>query len=104
MEGSNIVFVIERGEHTRQSRRWGLAQAEGLRDGYRHSFIVIKMRALSPAHSSLLWSNCVLQRAAASLCDDGLMMAPKENASIEVVQSNVRSQHTAPQEVGLGSG
>ena len=69
--------MIERGEHTRQSRRWGLAQAEGLRDGYRHSFIVIKMRALSPAHSSLLWSNCVLQRAAASLCDDGLMMAPK---------------------------
>ena len=43
-----------------------------------HSFIaVIEMRALSQAHSSLLWSNCVLQRAAASLCDDGLMMAPK---------------------------
>ena len=43
-----------------------------------HSFIaVIEMRALSQAHSSLLWSNCVLQRAAASLRDDGLMMAPK---------------------------
>ena len=42
-----------------------------------HPFIVvIEMRPLSPAHSSLLWSNCVLQRAAA-LCDDGLMMAPK---------------------------
>ena len=53
-------------------------QAEGLGDGYRHSFIVvIEMRALSPAHTSLLWSNCVLQRAAASLCDDGLTMAPK---------------------------
>ena len=65
-------------------------QAEGLGDGYRHSFIVvIEMRALSPAHTSLLWSNCVLQRAAASLCDDGLMMARKENASIEVAQSNV---------------
>ena len=46
----------------------------------------------------------MLQRTAASLCDDGLMMVPKENASIEVVQSNVRSPHTAPQEVGLGSG
>ena len=70
--------MIERGQHTRHSKRWGLAQAEGLRDGYRHSFIVvIEMRALSPARSSLLWSNCVLQRAAASLCDDGLMMAPK---------------------------
>ena len=79
-----------------------MAQAEGLRDGYRHSFIVIKMRALSPAHSSLLWSNCVLQRAAASLCDDGLVMVPNENASVEV-QFNGRSQHTAPQEVGLGS-
>ena len=33
-----------------------------------------------------------------------LMMVRKENASIEVVQSNVRSQHTAPQEVGLASG
>ena len=57
--------------------------------------VVIEMRALSPVHS-LLWSNCVLQRAAASLCDDGLMMVPKENASNEVVQSqtNVRSQHT----------
>ena len=42
-----------------------------------HSFIVTEICALSPAHSSLLWSNCVLQRAAASLCDDGLMMAPK---------------------------
>ena len=42
-----------------------------------HSFIVdIETRALSPAHSSLSWSNCVLQRAAASLCD-GLMMTPK---------------------------
>ena len=42
-----------------------------------HPFIVvIEMRALSPAHSLLLWSNCVLQRAAASLCD-GLMMTPK---------------------------
>ena len=70
--------MIERGQHTRHSRRWGLAQAEGLRDGYRHSPIVaIKMRALSHAHSSLLWSNCVRQRAAASLCDVGLMMAPK---------------------------
>ena len=76
-EAINIVVVIERGQHTRHSRRWGLAQAEGLRDGYRHSFIVvIEMCALSPVHSSLLWSNCVLQRAAASLCDDGLM-APK---------------------------
>ena len=55
-----------------------MAQAEGLRDGHRHSFIVvIEMRALSPAHSSLLWSNGVLQRAAASLCDDDLIMAPK---------------------------
>ena len=69
--------MIERGQHTRHSKRWGLAQAEGLRDGYRHPFItVIEMRALSPAHSSLLWPNCVLQRAAASLCDDGLI-APK---------------------------
>ena len=43
----------------------------------RNSFIaVIEMRALSPVHS-LLWSNCVLQRAAASLCDDALMMALK---------------------------
>ena len=38
--------------------------------------VVIEMRALSPVHS-LLWSNCVLQRAAASLCDDALMMALK---------------------------
>ena len=43
-----------------------------------HSFIaVIEMRALSPAHSSVLWSNCVLQRADASWRDDDLMMAPK---------------------------
>ena len=42
-----------------------------------HSFIVvIEMRARSPAHSSLLWSNRVLQRAAVLLCD-GLMTAPK---------------------------
>ena len=66
-EGSSIVVVIERGQHTRHSRRWGLAQTEGLSDGYRPSFIVvIEMCALNPAHSSLLWSNCVLQRAAAS--------------------------------------
>ena len=32
------------------------------------------------------------QRTAASLCDDDLMV-PKENASIEVVQSNVKSTH-----------
>ena len=31
--------------------------------------------------------------------DDGT-----KNASIEVVQSNARSQHTTPQEVGIGSG
>ena len=37
-------------------------------------------------------------------CDDGLMMVPNENASSEAVQSNVRSQHTAPQGFGLGSG
>ena len=80
-------------------------QAEGLGDGYRHSFIVvIEMRALSPAHTSLLWSNCVLQRTTASLCDAGLMMVPNENAPIKVVQFNVRSQYTAAQEVGLGSG
>ena len=35
----------------------------------------------------------MLQRTAASLCDDGLMV-PKQSASIEAVQSNVRSQHT----------
>ena len=41
-----------------------------------HSFIVvIEMRTLSPAHSSLLSSNRVLQRAAASLRDG--LMAPK---------------------------
>ena len=58
----------------------------------RNSFIVvIEMRALSPAHS--LRSNCVLQRTTASLCDHGLMMVPKENASIEA-QSNARSQNT----------
>ena len=70
----------------------------------RNSFIaVIEMRALSPVHSSLL-SNCVLQRTTASLCDAGLMMVPNENAPIKVVQFNVRSQYTAAQEVGLGSG
>ena len=87
--------MIERGQHTRHSRRWGLAQAEGLRDGYRHSFIVvIEMRAHSPAHSSLLWSNCVLQRAAACLCDDGLMMAPKMRRSRSSSQMREVSQHT----------
>ena len=68
----------------------------------RTSFIVIEMRALSPAHSSL-FSNCALQLTAASLCDNGLVV-PKRNALIEVVQTNMRSQHTAPQEVALGSG
>ena len=68
----------------------------------RTSFIVIEMRALSPAHSSL-FSNCALQLTAASLCDNGLVV-PKRNALIEVVQTNMRSQHTAPQEVELGSG
>ena len=38
-EGSNIV-VIERGQHTRHSRRRALAQAERLRDGYRWSFLL----------------------------------------------------------------
>ena len=53
-EGSDSVVVIERGQHTRHSRRWGLVQAERVRDGYRHSIIVdIEMRALSLAHSSL---------------------------------------------------
>ena len=66
-----------------------MAQAEGLRDGYRHSFLVIEIRALSPAHSSLLWSNCVLQRAAAFfLCVGRWLDDGTENASIEVVQSN----------------
>ena len=41
-----------------------------------NSFIVIEMRALSPAHSWLLW-NCVLQRTAATFCDDGVMMVSK---------------------------
>ena len=81
-----------------------MAQAVGLRDGYGHSFIVvIEMRALSPAHS-LLWSNCVLQRAAATLCDDGLMIAPK---MLRLRSSTVKcenSSHTAPQEVRFGSG
>ena len=36
----------------------------------------------------------MLQRTAGSLCDDGLMMVPNVSASIEVVLSNVRSQHS----------
>ena len=58
-----------------------MAQAEGLRDGYRPN--------------SLLLSKCVhsVQRAAAFLCEVGLMMATK-NASIDVVKSNARSQYT----------
>ena len=67
-----------------------MALVEGLRDGYRHPFfVVIERLSLSPAHSSLLWSNCVIQHAAASLCDDWT-----RNDAIGVVHSNARSQHT----------
>ena len=38
--------------------------------------MAIDTHSVSPAHSSLLWPNCVLQRAAASLCDGGLMIVP----------------------------
>ena len=68
-----------------------------------HSFIVIEMRALSPAHSSVLWSNCVLQRAGASWRDDDLMMAPKM-LQLRYSSKCEKSTHTAPQEFGFGSG
>ena len=59
-EGSNVV-VIDSGQHSRHSTRRAFRP---LRHGCRRLFIVIEMRGLSPAHS---WSNCVLQRAAASV-------------------------------------
>ena len=103
-EGSNIV-VIERGQHTRHSRGWSLDQAEGLGDGYRHSFIVvIEMRALSPAHSLLLWSNCVLQRASKlPLCAMAWWWHQKCFDWGRPVKCE-KSTHTAPQEVGFPSG
>ena len=38
--------------------------------------MAIDTHSVSPAHSSLLWPNCVLQRAAASVSDDDSMIAP----------------------------
>ena len=56
-EGSNNV-VIERGQHTRHSRRRGLAQAERLRGSYRYLFLL----------SSVLIHCCDRNACASTLC------------------------------------
>ena len=37
---SSLIVKSTRGQHTRHSRRWGLAQAERLRDSYWYSFLL----------------------------------------------------------------
>ena len=110
-EGSNIV-VIERGQHTRHSRTrgWPRPSVCVIAIGARfycpvHSFIVvIEMRALSPAHSLLLWSNCVLQRASKlPLCAMAWWWHQKCFDWGRPVKCE-KSTQAMPQEVGFPSG
>ena len=67
--------MIERGQHTRHSRRRGLAQAERLRDGYRYSFLLSAPIHCRDRTDRIACYNVLLLDF--FMCD-GFMMVPKK--------------------------
>ena len=99
-EGSNTV-VIERGQHTRHSRRRALAQSERPLDGYRCSYL-LSNALIHCCYRDACTQSGELVVVVVELGDDGLMAQKCFDWGRPVKWQ--KSTRTAPKEVGVGSG